>query len=102
MPALALRVALIAVACVALAMLATPAAQAYDERPMRLPATGPRAVAASAQPASWLVAAEPGARAAAIAPRFGARRLRSGAVYRVATARARAFAGALRAAGALR
>ena len=62
-------------------------------------------VAASAQPASWLVAAEPAsaARAAVLAPRFGARRLRTGgAVYRVATVRARAFAAALRGAGALR
>ena len=106
MVSLSLRITLIALLlyCVA---LAAPAAQAYDERPMRLPATGgPGAVAASAQPASWLVAAEPGARpassAAVIARRFGARRLRGGAVYRVATARARAFAAALRAAGALR
>ncbi len=59
----------------------------------------------AAQPSSWLVAAQPGAgaaRAAAIAPRFGARRLQTGAVYRVATGRARAFAAALRTAGALR
>lgn len=80
-------------------------AQAYDERPMRLPAVGgPGAGAASSQPSSWLVAAErgAGARAAAIAPRFGARRLRTGAVYRIATKRARAFAAALRDAGALR
>ncbi|MDP1847503.1 MAG: S8 family serine peptidase [Solirubrobacteraceae bacterium] len=98
----ALRAAL---ALLAVAAPATPA-QAYDERPMRLPATGgPGAAAASAQPATWLVAAEPGARAAraaAIAGRFGARRLRIGTVYRVPTRRARAFAAALRDAGALR
>jgi len=92
-------------ALLAAAVLAAPA-QAYDERPLRLPATGgPGAAAASAQPATWLVAAEPGAgaaRAAAVAGRFGARRLRIGAVYRVPTGRARAFAAALRDAGALR
>ena len=102
---LALRFAPTALAVVLLAAFAT-SAQAYDERPMRLPATGgPGAAAASAQPPTWLVAAEPGARAAraaAIARRFGARRLRVGAVYRVPTRRARAFAAALRAAGALR
>ena len=88
------------------AVLAAPAAQAFDERPMRLPATGAGAVAASAQPSSWLVAAEPGlrrvARADSIARRFGARKLQGVAVYRVATARARAFAAALREVGALR
>lgn len=88
------------------AVLAAPAAQARDERPMRLPAAGPGAVAASAQPSTWLVAAEPrasrAARADAIARRFGARELRSGAVYRIATVRARAFAAALRKARALR
>ena len=101
---LAARVALTALVF-ALATLTAPA-HAYDERPMRLPATGdPGAVAAMAQPSTWLVAAEPGARAAraaVIARRFGARPLRIGAVYRVATARARAFAAALRDAGALR
>ena len=74
---------------------------------MRLPPAAAGAVAASsAQPASWLVAAAPGpaarARAAVIARRFGARKLSTGAVYRVATRRARAFAAALRGAGALR
>jgi hypothetical protein len=90
---------------VVLAAFVAPAAAAYDERPLRLPATGPGAVAASAQPTTWLVAAQPGVHAAEVAAaarRFGARRLRSGAVYRVATARARAFAAALREAGALR
>ena len=75
---------------------------------MRLPApaTGAAAAAASAaQPPTWLVAARPGVRdaqVAAAARRLGARRLRSGAVYQVATGRARAFAAALRDAGALR
>ena len=95
---------LAALTALAVAVLATPA-QAYDERPMQLPANGgPGATAASAQPSGWLVAAEPGgaARAASIARRFGARKLPSGAVYRVATARARAFAAALREADALR
>jgi hypothetical protein len=105
---LALRLAPFA-AAVACATLAAAPARGYDERPMRLPGPagpGPGAVAASAaQPSSWLVAAQPGARAAraaSIAPRFGARRLATGAVYRVATGRARAFAAALRTAGALR
>lgn len=91
--------------CAALAVLAVAPspARAYEERPMRLPASGPGAVAASAQPATWLVAAEPGTRGAdGIARRFGASRLRLGPVYEVATSRARALAAALRAAGALR
>ena len=99
----AVRVALAGFA--AAAAVAAPA-QAYEERPMRLPASGgPGAVAASAQPSTWLVAAEPGARAAraaAVARRFGARRLRVGTVYRVPTGRARAFAAALHDAGVLR
>ncbi len=104
-PPFVLRVVLLALLlyCVA---LAAPAAEAYDERPMRLPAPGSGVVAASsAQPSTWLVAAQPGVRAgpvAAAARRFGASRLRSGAVYRVATGRARAFAAALRDAAALR
>ena len=94
------------VLCAAVAALAASAAapaQAYEERPMRLPATGSGAAAASAQPSTWLVAAEPGTpEADAIARRFGAARLRTGAVYEVATRRARALAAALRAAGGLR
>ncbi|HWI08034.1 MAG TPA: S8 family serine peptidase [Solirubrobacteraceae bacterium] len=94
------------VLCAALAALAAPAAapaQAYEERPMRLPATGPGAVAAASQPATWLVAAQSRSRRAdAIARRFGATRLRTGAVYEVASGRARALAGALRRAGTLR
>ena len=83
----ALRAALAALA-VAIVLAAPAQARGYDERPMRLPASGgPGVAAASAQPSTWLVAAEPGdgARARAIARRFGARTLRSGAVYRVAT-----------------
>ena len=98
---LALRIAMM---IVAVATLAAPA-QAYDERPMRLPAVGgPGAAAASSQPSTWLIAAEPAgaARAAVLARRFSARKLPTGAVYRVPTARARAFAAALREAGALR
>ena len=116
MSSLALRLVLVALAFAGLTALAPAPAQAYDERPMRLrprPRGGAAgrgggaaaAAASAAQPSSWLVAAQPGAgaaRAAAIAPRFGARRLQTGAVYRVATGRARAFAAALRAAGALR
>jgi subtilisin family serine protease len=102
-----LRAVATAIAAVAALAAGVAPAQTYDERPMQLPATaGPGAAAASspAQPASWLVAASPAgaARAAALAPRFGARKLRTGAVYRVATVRARAFAAALRGVGALR
>ncbi|HVF79028.1 MAG TPA: S8 family serine peptidase [Solirubrobacteraceae bacterium] len=79
------------------------AAQAYEERPMRLPATGTGASAASAEPPTWLIAAEPRtAQVDAIARRFGATKLRVGDVYKVARPRARAFAAALRAAGGLR
>lgn len=101
---LALRALPALFAAAALSAPASPA-QAYDERPMRLPAVGaPGAAAASSQPSGWLVAAEPAgaARAAVLARRFGARKLRIGAVYRVPTARARAFAAGLRDAGALR
>lgn len=78
-------------------------AQAYDERPMQLPAAGVGIAAASAQPSSWLVAASTGGtRTAAIAARFGAHKLDSGAVYRVPTVRARGFAAALRRAHTLR
>ncbi len=87
-----------------LASLVAPAsAQASIAPPMLLPATGSGAAAASAQPPTWLVAASPTSVAAdRIARRHGAARLRVQGVYRVDTRRARAFAGALRAAGALR
>jgi subtilisin family serine protease len=90
-----------AAACSAISV--TPA-QAYEERPMRLPSTAPGvSAAASSEPATWLVAAEPGTRRAdAIARRFGATELRAGDVYRVARSRARGLATALRGAGGLR
>ena len=107
MRAVLLPITLVAAVLALLAAPAAPAAApAYDESPMHLPATRPgAAAAASAQPPTWLVAARPGVRdaqVAAAARRLGARRLRSGAVYQVATRRARAFAAALREAGALR
>jgi subtilisin family serine protease len=83
--------------------IVVPSAQAYEERPMRLPAAGAGASAASAEPSTWLIAAEPAtAQVAAIARRFGATKLRAGNVYKVARPRARAFAAALRTAGGLR
>jgi hypothetical protein len=92
--------------CAALAAfsaLAVTPAHAFQERPMRLPATGPGVSAASSEPSSWLVAAERGEpQADAIARRFGARPLRMDDVYRVARPRARGFAAALRGVGALR
>lgn len=98
-----MRLLVLPVVLTALAAAAAAPARAYEERPMRLPATGPGAVAASSQPATWLVAAEPGTRGAGrIARRYGAGRLRVGSVYEVATPRARAFAAALRAVGGLR
>ena len=105
MKPITLRAAATALALALVLLGLTAPAQAYEERPMRLPAPGgPGAAAASFQPASWLVAARPShaGPAAAIARRFGARRLRTGAVYRVPARRARAFAAALRGADALR
>ena len=90
-------------AVAALAATAVAPAQAYEERPMRLPATGSGASAASSEPPTWLVAAERGTpQLDAIARRFGATQLRVGDVFRIARPRARAFAAALRAAGGLR
>jgi subtilisin family serine protease len=92
--------------CAAMAVLAAVAvapAQAYEERPMRLPAAGTGAAAASSEPSTWLIAAEPGTTTAdAIARRFGAVELAAGNVYKVARGRARGLAAALRAAGGLR
>ena len=68
--------------------------------PNVLPATG--AVAARRQPSTWLVGARPGSRADAVAVRYGAERLSPRGIYRVARARARAFATALRADGVYR
>jgi subtilisin family serine protease len=90
-------------AVAAFTALAVAPAQAYEERPMRLPSAGTGAVAASSEPSTWLIAAEPGtAGADAIARRFGATKLRVGEVYKVARPRARALAAALRATGGLR
>jgi subtilisin family serine protease len=98
-----MRLFALSAAAAAFTAIAVTPAQAYEERPMRLPSTGTGASAASSEPATWLVAAEPGlSRADAIARRFGATELRAGDVYRVARPRARAFAAALRGAGGLR
>jgi len=98
-----MKILALCAALMALSLAAVTPALAYDERPMRLPATGTGASAASAEPSTWLVAAESGgARADAIARRFGARKLRLDSVYRVARSRARAFAAALQDAGTLR
>lgn len=98
-----MRLFVLCAAVAALVAIAVAPAQAYEERPMRLPSTGTGASAASTEPPTWLVAAEPGtARADAIARRFGATELRAGNVYEVARPRARAFAAALRGAGGLR
>jgi len=94
----------VAVTVVACAVLAAPAGARivpYTVRPMVLPASSATARSAAAQPRSWLVGARPGAPTAAIARRFGARALRLGGTYRVRSDRARAFATALRRAGAL-
>jgi hypothetical protein len=68
--------------------------------PNVLPATG--ATAARVQPSTWLVGARPGRRADAVAARYGAERLSPRGIYRVARARARGFATALRAGGVYR
>jgi subtilisin family serine protease len=85
-----------------------PAAQAATTAPVPRPAVLPMVLpssgdvrAAAAEPARWLVGARPDARTASVAQRFGARRLKVGGAYAVPRARARAFAAALRRAGAL-
>jgi subtilase family protein len=99
----AVRLFALSAAAAAFAAVAVTPARAYEERPMRLPPAATGVSAASSQPASWLVAAEPGTpRADAIARSFGATELRVGDVYRIAGPRARAFAAALRGAGGLR
>lgn len=96
-----LPAALAAVAALA-AIVVTPA-QAYEERPMRLPSTGTGASAASTEPSTWLIAAEPGTpRVDVIARRFGATKLRVGDVFMLPRSKARPFAAALRAVGGLR
>jgi hypothetical protein len=98
-----MRLFAVSAAVAAFAAISVTPAQAYEERPMRLPSTAAGVSAASSEPSTWLVAAEPGTRGVgAIARRFGAARLRIGDVYELARPRARAFAAALRAAGGLR
>ncbi len=75
---------------------AAPAHAAPPQPPMVLPA----AANASASPDTWIVGAEPGRAAAAIAARHGGRAIGTGA-YVVARGRARELAGALRARGLL-
>ena len=88
-------------AVAAVTLLAAPAAHAADGRSLRLPPAAGCVSAASAQPATWLVGARPGVATQQIARRHGARALRQGTAYSVATKRARAFAAALRRAGRL-
>jgi Subtilase family len=112
------RMALIAVATMALA--ATPAAASRDRlrlhvlpggasahavaaaRQVLLPGDA-EAAALRADPRNWLLSATPGADAAAIAHRFGARAIGSRQVgaFLIPRANARALAGALRARGLL-
>lgn len=68
---------------------------------MRLPANGPGAGAAAAEPSTWLVGARRGAAADRIARAHGAVALRVGHIYRLPRSRARAFAADLRRAGVL-
>jgi hypothetical protein len=88
---------LAAVAALVAAAPASAVAATAGERPMRLPAPG----ASAARSQTWIVGARPGARAAGLARRHGARALAAGSAYRIPAARARAFAAALRRAGAL-
>jgi Subtilase family len=98
-----MRLSALCAAVAAFAAAAATPAHAYEERPMRLPSTGTGASAASAEPSTWLVAAEPATPDAdVIARRFDATKLRVGHVYKVARPRARAFAAALRGVGGLR
>jgi hypothetical protein len=98
-----MRLLAVIAALVAFAAVAVAPAQAYEERPMRLPATGTGVSAASSEPSTWLIAAERGTpQLGAIARRFGATKLRVRDVFKIARPRARAFAAALRAAGGLR
>ena len=85
-----------AVACGAgvAALAAPPAAADGPEPPMALPGD---AVAASVPAArgTWIVGARPGARARAVARRFGAERIAGTSGYAISRPRARAFARAL-------
>lgn len=98
-----MRLPALCAAVAALAAIVVTPAQAYEERPMMLPSTGTGAFAASSEPSTWLIAAEPGTpQVDAIARRFGATKLRAGDVFKLPRANARAFATALRAARGLR
>lgn len=98
-----MRPSAVLAAAAALATIVAAPAQAYEERPLRLPATGTGVSAASSEPSTWLVAVRPGTpRLDALARRFGATQLRAGDVFTLPRARARGFAAALRAAGGLR
>jgi hypothetical protein len=88
--------------CAAVAAPAGAQSVPYTVRPMVLPDSGGGArTAAATRAKGWLVGARPGAGTAAIAKRFGARALRLDGTYTVPRERARAFAQALRRAGAL-
>ncbi|HEX2102865.1 MAG TPA: S8 family serine peptidase [Solirubrobacteraceae bacterium] len=94
----------VAVTVAACAVLAAPAGARsvpYTVRPMVLPPASATPRAAGVQPRAWLVGARPGRRTAALARRFGARALRLDGAYRIGSARARAFASALRSTHAL-
>ena len=97
-----MRTRSVCTAGMALALLTSPSARAaLDERPMRLPAASSAKRLAATQPSSWLVGARPTAATARIARAHGARRLKQKTVFRLPTARARAFAAELRRAGTL-
>ncbi len=87
-----------------LALATAPAAlgapRPVPATPLELPGGGARAAAAGAT--TWLVGAARSGRTAELARAHGARALGSAGAHAVPRARARAFAGALRAAGLLR
>jgi hypothetical protein len=95
--------ALVALLALALPGAAAAAAPSTGALPHALPPAGATAArAAAAAPPRWIVAARATPAAQRIARRHGARALRLRGVYAVPTGRARALAGALRAAGLLR
>jgi hypothetical protein len=100
--AMTCRRARAALASAALALACLPAHAVASDLPMQLPGDA-RVASAAADPATWIVGARPGADAARLARAFGARRAGPAGTggYRVARERARAFAAALRARGAL-
>jgi Subtilase family len=93
------RRSLACLAALGAVLLAAPAARAADAPfTVSLPG-GATAASVRADPSTWIVGAVPGRRAAAVAARFGARRigLRQTGGYVVPRARARALAAALHA-----